>query len=59
MTLPNDRPQRPVEFSFQKFQQLVLAVTDDFSAGLSRNARISLKPSKDASVFITEDFTVA
>ncbi len=45
--------------SFQEFQQLVCAATDDFSAGVPCDAGISFKPSKDASAFVADHFTVA
>ena len=41
------RPKKPVEFSFQEFQQLVLAVTDDFAAVVPCYAGITLKSPKN------------
>ncbi len=44
------------EFSFQEFEQLILAVADDFSAGVPCIACIGFKPPKNSARLVAEHF---
>jgi len=43
-------------FSFQEFQQLVLAATNNFSAAVPCDIRIGFKPFKNSSRSVAENF---